>query len=181
MFSEPKPIFETSRLLIREFELADAAAVHSYASRGDILTYEVWGPNSTEDTIQYLEACIEKASESPRKHWETAIVMKETERLIGSCGIRIGTENPKAAGLGYIMHPDFWGQGFTSEAVRGMMEFAHKKLGINRFWATCAQENIASWRVMEKAGMEREGEMKAYLNAKGVDYDGFKYVLDFEE
>src|SRR6202040_3772712 len=76
--------------------------------------------------------------------------------------IRIGVRSAehRQGDLGYAVHPDHWGKGFATEALRRILEFGFENLSLERIWATADVRNVASWRVMEKAGMEREGLMR---------------------
>src|SRR3546814_15964923 len=66
----------------------------------------------------------------------------------------------KAAGtqaaLGWVLHPDFEGRGYATEAVRALIEFCFATPGMRRVTAYCFEANEPTWRLMERLGMRRE-------------------------
>lgn len=64
--------------------------------------------------------------------------------------------------LGYVLARLFWRKGLMTEAVRGVIDWAFAQPQIYHVAAVCDVENVASARVMEKAGMKREGVLKRY-------------------
>jgi RimJ/RimL family protein N-acetyltransferase len=64
--------------------------------------------------------------------------------------------------LGYVLGRKFWGQGYMTEAVRAVVDYALAEPEVFRVWAVCDVENAASARVLEKAGMRREGILRRW-------------------
>jgi [ribosomal protein S5]-alanine N-acetyltransferase len=67
------------------------------------------------------------------------------------------------AQVGYVVHEPFRGRGFATRAVEVLVERLEANPGISRIWATCALDNPASTRVLEKCGFEREGVLKNWV------------------
>ncbi len=65
--------------------------------------------------------------------------------------------------LGFNIARDRWGRGYGTEAVRAAATFGLGLEGVRRVQATCHVDNTASARVLEKAGMTREGLLRRYL------------------
>lgn len=145
---------ETKRLLLRKFAPDDFTAVHSYASVPENTVYMGWGPNTEAQTRAFLNMAITKAEETPCVDYQYAAVLKETGRLIGACNLTIAGDE---AEIGWILHRDVWKQGLGSEMGRALLERGFDELKLHRIYAHCDAENIASYRVMEKIGMRREG------------------------
>lgn len=82
----------------------------------------------------------------------------------------------QSATLGYWMGQPFAGRGIMTKAVRAMKVFAFEKLGLRRIEAGCIPNNIASIRVLEANGFEREGYAREYLCIAGVWQDHFLYA-----
>lgn len=59
--------------------------------------------------------------------------------------------------LGYVIARACWNRGFATEAVEAVCAWAEAEPDVFRIWAVCAADNLASVRVLEKAGMTREG------------------------
>lgn len=83
------------------------------------------------------------------------LIERESRTVVGSAGFQ---GHPSAEGeieLGYGVHPDFRNHGYATEAVRALLRWASDQPGVKRVIAHCDQDNIASQRVVEKAGMAR--------------------------
>lgn len=77
----------SDQLILREFQATDFEAVHSYGSDIENTKYMIWGPNSVEDTRAFLRECIDWKYRTPRLHYDFAITLKESGKVIGGCGI----------------------------------------------------------------------------------------------
>ena len=75
-------IFETPRLIIREFELSDFETTDEYASQADVVQYQKWGPNEEAATRQFLKEAISKQNNVPRLSNGFCICLKENFNLV---------------------------------------------------------------------------------------------------
>ncbi|MFD0710555.1 GNAT family N-acetyltransferase [Paenibacillus sp. GCM10027626] len=168
----------TERLLIRDFEVNDCDSVHAYASDPLVTEHMIWGPNTLAETKEYIERMIGMQRQSPRVGFELAVTLRANGKLIGGVGIH-------ASGLqgevGYCFHPEYWGQGYASEAAAAMLRFGFLELGLHRIYATCRPENIGSAGVMKKIGMTYEGHLREHMFHKGKWHDSLQYsILEHE-
>jgi RimJ/RimL family protein N-acetyltransferase len=81
----------------------------------------------------------------------------------------------------YLVEPESWGKGIATEAAKHLLDFGFGELGLHRIWATCLPENPASARVLEKAGMRKEGFLVGNLKIHGVWKSSFLYAMLAEE
>ena len=162
----------TVRLILRKFTPDDFSAVHSYASRADNTVYMPWGPNGEEHTREFIRTAIAKAEEVPLAVRQFAVVLKETGCLIGGCTISAAGEK---GSLGWIISRDHWNRGYCTELGRALLDFGFGELGLHRIVAVCDAENAASYRVMEKIGMRREG---LFLEARPANKNSDKQYGD---
>ena len=169
-------MISTERLLLRYFEPADWTAVHAYASLPEVSQFDSWGPNSESDSRAFVDHCIAFAAENPVQRHDFAIIVSETEQLIGGCALKLQSDSE--ASLGYAIHPDYQGRGFATEATRGMLDFGFETLGLARIVAQCDTRNSASYRVMEKAGMTRVGTHLNHREIKGRLTHSFEYAIE---
>jgi ribosomal-protein-alanine N-acetyltransferase len=150
---------ETARLVLRPPRLADAAAMfEEYAADPAVTRFLTWKPHrSIADTRTFLERQIDVASRGSEASW--AITRRDDDRVIGAIDASVeGT----AVLLGYVLGRRHWNRGYMSEAVRAVISWGFTLPRIYRVWAVCDVENLASRRVMEKAGMEREGILRRW-------------------
>lgn len=82
------------------------------------------------------------------------------------------------AELGWAFDPEHWGKGYATEAVRAMVDCCTDVLGLRRVVAYCFADNTASWRLMERLGMRREGHFRQdSLHRTGRWLDGYTYAM----
>jgi ribosomal-protein-alanine N-acetyltransferase len=171
----------TQRLTLRDFAYEDWQAVHRYAVDPEVVRYMVWGPNTEAETQQFVRRTLEQQSAEPRRHFGLAVTLNADARLIGACNITAAGTDDRGGCIGYVLHRDHWRQGYAAEAARALLAFGFGPLGLHRIIATCDTENGASARVMEKAGMRREGRLLEHKWIKGRWRDSFLYaILDRE-
>jgi len=172
---------ETSRLILREFDTDDHSQVHAYASDPEVVLYEPWGPNSQEDTREFVRRALTARQVTPRVQMELAVTLKPELTIIGGCGIRLNDPLDKNAELGYCFARLFWGKGYATEAAQQLLKVGFEVLGAHRIIATCDPRNLASVRVLEKIGMRREAHFKEHKWVKGKWRDSLLYaILDHE-
>ncbi|WP_054027731.1 GNAT family N-acetyltransferase [Bacillus sp. FJAT-28004] len=168
-------IIETDRLMIRDFVTKDFDDIHVYASDPFVVKYMLWGPNSKDDTQNYLSMVTEMQKQEPRLGYEFAVVMKENNQLIGGCGIHVC--GPSQGELGYCFNQAYWGSGFATEAADALLQFGFRELGLHRIYATCRPDNLGSAKVLQKIGMKYEGHIREHMRHNGKWHDSYQYSI----
>jgi RimJ/RimL family protein N-acetyltransferase len=176
----PLPI-RTERLILREFDPGDFAAVHAYGSDPQVTRYMRWGPNTEADTHEALARAVANQDERPRTEYNLAIVDPHRALVIGSVGLHPFDPANRTMETGYCLRPDAWGHGFASEASRALVGAAFAALHLHRVIATCDARNLASAHVLEKLGMRREGHFRRDLEIRGAWRDSFFYAVLADE
>lgn len=172
---------ETERLLLRELRAEDENDIHEYASDTEVVRLMIWGPNTREVTRQFLDRALQAQTQWPRSEVGLAIELKSERRLIGSIGLRMKDEANRTADIGYVLNRKYWGPGYMTESARAILDVAFKQLKLHRVWATCDARNSASYRVMERLGMRREGLFIKNAMEKGEWRDTYLYAILAEE
>ncbi len=150
------PTLETERLLLRKIAITDADAMFDYAHRPEVTTYLLWQPHKDmEHTLSYLRLLQERYRAGLFKDW--AIVLKDTNRMIGTCGFTTLDLKNMSGEIGYVLNPDYRGHGLAPEAAREVIRFGFLRLDLHRIEVRIMAENEASFRVAEKLGMHFEG------------------------
>lgn len=171
----------TARLLLREFEETDWPAIHAVESRPEVARYQNFDARTEAESRQYVREALTAAQETPRETWDLAMVDvgmgAGRGAVIGRCGFAITNPEQREGVLWYTLHPDRWGRGYTTEAASAMLDFAFRELRLHRMWAECDPRNIGSWRVLEKAGMRREGHLVENVWLKGEWCDSLLYAV----
>lgn len=177
---DPLPL-QTSRLILRDYRTEDWERVHLYGSIPEFSQYELWGPNTVEDSKGFVKMMVEQTQASDRSKFDFAVCLRDGELLIGGCGIRRETQESAVAYLGWAINPDFQKQGYATEAAGALISFGLNQLGLAVIYATCDTRNAASYRVMEKLGMKRVGFIKGDKEIKGHIRDSYRYELTLKK
>ena len=155
---------------IRKWKLSDAkdlAAALSNKKVQDNLRDGLPYPYTEQDGKEFISAML-SADES-----ETfAFAITVDNMVIGSIGIfRQGNIHRQTAELGYYIAEEYWGKGIMAEAVKQICEYVFGNSDIIRIYAEPFAYNIASCRVLEKAGFQYEGTLRsnAVKNSKVID------------
>lgn len=172
------PELQTERLILREFVKSDWKAVHEYASDPEVVRFLEWGPNTSDETVAFLDGTLACQKEKPRRIYEFAIVLKDTGKLIGACGLRLqGEQDREQAEMGYCYNRNYWGQGFGSEAARAVLGFAFGELKLHRVMASCDANNLGSAGVLKKAGMRQEAHFVQERKVRGEWRDTLQFAV----
>ena len=179
----------TDRLWLREFAEHDWPAVLAYQSDPRYLRYYPWTHRTEEDVRDFVRTFLAWRQEHPRAKFQFAVILRAEDLLIGNCGIRkssqvlthLETSGTREADIGYELDSRYCGQGYATEAARALLAFGFGDLGLHRIWSHCISENVASARVLEKIGMQREGLLRENVWMKDRWWDTLLYaILDRE-
>jgi len=164
---------ETCRLVLRPWQLSDAPAIYGYESDAEIYRYMSPEPPASPDVVaENIRRCLGLPVEDQPPYW--VIVLKERGCVVGLIGI-IHLDRVHSSGwLTYEVARELWGKGIATEAVRAVLGYGFDTVGLNRIGAYCWEGNMASQRVMEKAGMRFEGTLRQTGFLKGA-YRNMKY------
>ncbi len=155
---------------IRKWELSDAgelAAALSNQKVQDNLRDGLPYPYTEQDGADYISAML-----SADENETFAFAITADGKVIGSIGaFRQGNIHRRTAELGYYIAEEYWGRGIMTEAVRQICRYIFSKSDVIRIYAEPFAHNIASCRVLEKAGFQYEGTLRdnAIKNGKVVD------------
>lgn len=153
---------ETERLLIRRFLPEDGEELFEYLSREAVVQYEPYGVFTREQA----QAEAARRAGDPN-FW--AVCLRDTGRLIGNIFLAPGEFETWE--LGYVFHDDYHGKGYATEAARAMTDDLFRSAKARRIVSMCNPKNTASWRLMERLGMRREGHFRENVRFR-QDSDG---------
>lgn len=160
------PELESERLRFRAYTIEDAEWLYKMRSHTSVSKYmDTAIPKSPSDALKRIKdyhTAFEKANGIT---W--AFVDKNTNALIGDFGIwRIDRQNSRGD-IGYILHPDFWGKGYMTEAMNTLIRFGFNQLNLHSYQANVNINNGNSKALLLKFGFKLE----AYFR-ENFYYDG---------
>ncbi len=128
-------------------------------------------------TLESAEAFLKNVEEKKEQgDVQLAIRLKETGELIGGIGLHAEL-NHRRAMAGYWLTPAYWGKGIMTEALKRMIDYGFSEMDLIRIEAHHMSHNAASGKVMEKAGMEKEGHFRSHIIKDGEILDSVHYAI----
>lgn len=151
---ETFPILYTERLKLRKLSVDDFPALIQLADNKKIsdnivnIPYPFREPNAVF-RMGYVVQGFKKKS-----RFTFAIAIKSDDAFLGEISLILEPNKPEAQ-LGYWIGEPHWGQGLMTEAVAGVLKFGFSSLELNKIFASCYVDNVASYQVLKKNGMEQ--------------------------
>ena len=162
---------ESERLIVRTFKESDYYDLYEYLSNPETYKFEPGRPLS-------LSECQKVTKERSVGNAFLAIELKTEKKVIGHLYFYCSEENEfMTCELGFITNRKYQRMNYTSEAASALIEYTFKNSYIHRITAQCNPENTASWKLLEKVGMIREGHLIKNIFLK-TDSNGFPVWQD---
>lgn len=175
---------ETERLIIRDHVEDDIYSLHKLISDEKVMYYlpEI-KTKSLDESMENLYEAIKESKLNNRTKYYFGIVLKDSNEYVGEIGytVLLDSTEGKVVNLGYFILQEYWGKGFTSEAVKEVINYAFKQGDVIKVETGCLKENTASEKVMKSIGMIKEGEFKKHVLLNSRLYDRVEYRLLKEE
>ncbi|XP_010259199.1 PREDICTED: uncharacterized protein LOC104598717 [Nelumbo nucifera] len=160
------------KISLRLFQLSDVDSFMEWAGDDEVTRYCRWDTyTSKDDALNLLKDVI-------RSHpWYRAVCVDG--RPIGSIYVMPGTGKDERRGeIGYAFGVKHWGQGIATMAVKLVMSTVFEEMPyLERVEGLVFAENVASQRVLEKAGFVRDGLLRKYFFVKGKSRDIVVYSV----
>lgn len=170
-------ILETERLILRPWQDSDAQELYKYAKDDRVGPIAGWPPHTSEENSLEI---IHTVLSDPETY---AVVLKETNKAVGSVGIMFKDSTHSAlikddeAEIGYWIGVPYGGQGLIPEAVRELQHRCFEDLGLNGVWCGYYDGNQKSKRVQEKCGFVYHHTERDILSPMGdIRTEHFTYI-----
>ncbi len=160
------PKLETKRLRLRRPAWDDFPYILQLGSNPNVMRFI---NNSQTQTPAQAKKDLERRIRQTNKYtgyWITE--HKSEDAFVGWMALK-KLERTKDYEIGYRFMEEFWGQGLATEAGMAVLDYAFNQLRLKHVVAVAQERNFASTRVMEKLGLEKEGE-GIYYNTECVYY-----------
>lgn len=164
------PILHTERLTLRPIAAGDGPALFAIFSDPEVVRYwsrGVW--TELAQAEEMIAAAVRDYDDGSGLRY--GIVITATGELIGVASLFAFNRDNRRCDIGYVLASRYWGQGYVSEALVPVLEYAFGAIGMNRIEADIDPRNIASSRVLEKLAFRREGTMpeRWFVNGETAD------------
>ncbi len=166
----------TERLVLKPLGKEYLKTTIQYAMDYENARYMCHLPN---DTVEETEAFLANAEEEWKKEQPQFLEFAITYNDIHIGAVSVYFENDSGE-LGWIINKNYWGNGFAYEAARAVIDYSKTQMKVSHFIAHCDTENIASYKLMEKLGMNRTGEWGGRRN-KSASEDSLEYQYEIRD
>lgn len=148
---------ETQRLILREFQQEDAQELAFILANPKVMKFSATGILSLAQTQEKVYSFISSYKKYGFGKW--AVVLKESSKLIGYCGIAVEKIDCKdEREIGYRFDSKFWGKGLATEAASAALHYGFAKFKFPYILGIVERSNAASVRVLEKLDMQYKRE-----------------------
>lgn len=173
---KPPETFETLQLRLRRPLPSDAGAVFEYGSDPEVARFADWPVRTSIDGLaESLRARAAGWDAGEDFYW--IITRADDDRAIGGISCQVSGDS---AEIGFLLARQHWGKGWATEATKAVTGWALSSLALTRLHATCDAENLASARVLEKAGFTLECRLPRAIirpNLSPEPRDALKFLL----
>ncbi len=163
----------TERLVLRPLAASDAEDLYDVYRRPEAMQFmNEPAHSSAVETVKMVEGMLT----GPGTVW-TVRTAEDGPALgfvdyIGNAGV---------PGMGYMLHPEHWGNGYMSEAVRAALDYGFDEMGLDRVELWISEENRASLRLAERVGFRRRGRMRQKYHQDATGHDKIVYGITAEQ
>jgi RimJ/RimL family protein N-acetyltransferase len=169
---------QTDRLILQELTENDIAVIHEFHCDPRVERYNTIGiPENQEVTKGWLKPAMDDQENAIRSLYSWTVGLKSDNTFIGEAGMSVSNNRFQFAEIHYHVVPELWGKGYATEIAKELIRFAFEDLNLHRVQAGAATENIGSHKVLEKAGMIKEGIRRKILPIRGEWYDNYTYAI----
>jgi ribosomal-protein-alanine N-acetyltransferase len=172
-----QPVLLTDRLILRPYALDDAPELAQKLNNPKIYhtTLALPYPYEEHHAVEWIsthQASLERGTDV-----NFAVTLKTDRTIIGTVSLMSINGQHRRAEIGYWIGPDYWNQGYATEACQAVLDYGFLQLNLHRIQARHFEGNPASGRVIQKLGMQREGISRHAAFRAGKWHDLVNYAI----
>lgn len=163
-------------LYLRELDENDWPALQQRLGEAETVQYTEFEPFTEASARWLVQWVLEKKRDEPRLVFAFGLTVSPETPIIGIATLTVRDLSLGAADVGVIIGREHWGKSYGSAAVRDLLTLGFDTLHLHRITGECDPDNRGSARVLEKAGMVREGCLRECRRQKGRWVDRLLYA-----
>jgi [ribosomal protein S5]-alanine N-acetyltransferase len=174
---------ETDRMIIRAYQESDLHEAFKLMQDKDLFEYlpmEVMSFEDYKKLFSWLIRCYDVSSENKWFKYSFVITDKKNGKHLGWCGVGSLDYDHSDTEIFYLIGKPFWGNGYATEAVSGLMNYCFEQMNLTRLSALVKPDNIPSKKVIEKLGFSYQRTMSG-LSEEFDFYNGELYYTYSKE
>lgn len=167
-----KIILETERLYFRELDVQDSESFYRLNNNPNVIRYT---GNSAFKTIEEAYLFLENYHDyALNGYGRWAVIAKANDEFLGWCGLKYDGDLDETD-IGFRFFEEKWNKGYATESAKACLDYGFENLKLKKIVGRAMQDNKASIKVLEKIGLQFQGEF---------DFDefnkGFIYAIEKE-
>ena len=175
---EPEYPIRTERLLIRPYATGDVDALYAYQRLPGVHRYLYTEPRTrAEVQTMVAERAGARSPTGAGQAFQLVVELADTGELVGDCVFFWRSEQHQKGEIGYTFNPAYQGRGLATEAAAALLRLGFEGLGLHRITGHLDARNVASARVLERAGLRREAHLVENEFVKGEWSDELVYAM----
>ena len=170
-------ISQKTELTLCPLQENDWLALMECLSDPETVRYTEFEPFTALSAKRLVRWALDGSQAEPQTVFAFAVRLTPNGGIVGVATLTVRDVAGRAADIGFLLGRRHWGQGHGTATARALLSFGFGPLGLHRISGECDPDNRASARVMEKAGMVREGWLREYRWQKGRWVDRLLYAV----
>ncbi len=166
---------KTPRLILQPVRIADAKAFFDHASIPEVANNAGFLPSSITETKKYILKSAAEWKKTKPERMTFSILLKREKTWIGSLELRWLQEG--VGEIGFFIHPNFWGNGYATEAAKATVKWAFRRGHAHRIQGSCWEKNAPSIKVLKKLGLRKEGRLRGVAKLGKTIQDDFLFGI----
>jgi RimJ/RimL family protein N-acetyltransferase len=166
----------SERLTLRPFKGSDMALEVKQSMDLQVVQY-IREPLSFEAAVEHFQSFMAPWQANEDQWLGFCVVRKSDGETVGTVSFRFESLASEIVELGYRFVPAFQGKGYATEAAKTLVDFVFSEIGVHKVMAICDPRNIASYKLMEKLGMQQEGLLRQHYKIGELRTDELIYGL----
>jgi ribosomal-protein-alanine N-acetyltransferase len=172
----PEPPLSDGEIKLRQAREADVEALLALRFDPDILSFTEVPPDATAADTRAWQELTERERRAGRGLYFT-IAGAASDEFLGTCDLRIPSDDLEIGELGYLLAPHARGAGVAARALTLLISWGFESLGLTRIQALIHPDNRPSLRLVERLGFGREGLLRSYRAGRASREDRVIYSL----
>lgn len=168
---------ESEKIILRTYRLNDWREIIKYMSEPEVWRYLDEVPFDEKTARQFIGYNVEQQTIRDGFADHIPIVLKPNLGIIGHLFLQKVYRLGPVMEAGVMIDPKHQGKGYGTEALRNLIKYAFEEMNVHRIEASCDARNASAVKMLEKAGMSREGICKESMLVGGKWEDEYLYAV----
>jgi RimJ/RimL family protein N-acetyltransferase len=171
----------TKRLRIRRFHPRDIDALSAYRSDPEVARFQGWESCTRGEAKQFIGSIAGVNPGAQGQWFQFAFALRESDELIGDCGLRCTQRDPQHAELGFTLSRPWQLRGFAREAISAVVTYAFQTLRLHRIYAITDERNDPAQKLLRALSFQLEQRFRERTWFKGAWATELAYAVLGEE